>query len=182
MKRLFSEKWQRLIKAISLILIGLAFIFVPGKALSIMLRIIGGLLLAYEAIEIYEIYRAYKDSPMFAVIVINEALMTLLSLMLLINPTGAVMTLSLVVGIYFLVTGAVGLYRSAILRDTESIVLNSVSLIVGFLLLTLPYLLADLITIILGAALVIKGVDILLPFINNKGNKNNKNDNDNYYM
>ena len=178
MKKFLSEKWQKLIKAVSFLVLGLVFIFVPGTALAITLRIIGGLLLIYEAIEIYEICRAYRRSSALALILINEVFLVILALMLLINPIGAIRTLSLIVGIYFLVFGAVGLYRSIGARNTRGIVINSVSALVGFLLLLLPYLFQSVITLILGIALVIKGVNLLLPFINNSNNR----DNDNYYM
>lgn len=177
MRKFLNEKWQQLIKAVSFLLLGLVFIFVPGTALAITLRVIGGLILIYEAIEIYEICRAYRSSTMLALLLINEVFLVILALMLLINPIGAIRTLSLIVGIYFLVFGAVGLYRSIGAKDTRGIVINSVSALVGFLLLVLPYLFQSVITLILGIALVIKGVNLLLPFINNSNR-----DNDNYYM
>lgn len=178
MKKFFSEKWQKIIKACSFLIIGLAFILVPSSALSVTLRIIGGLLLIYEAIEIYEIFKAYRHSTVLSLVLINEVFLVLLALMLLINPLGAVRTLSLIVGIYFLVFGSVGLYRSIGAKDIKGIVLNSVSALVGFMLLVLPYVFQSLITLILGIALIIKGVNLLLPLINNSNNK----DNDNYYM
>ena len=179
MKKFLSEKWQKIIKAISFLLIGLAFIFVPGTALSVTLRIIGALVLVYEALEIYEIVRANKNSPALALFLVNEIFVAILALMLLINPTGAVKLLSLIVAIYFIVFGAIGLYRSIDSRDTKAIVLNSVTGGIGLLLLVLPYLFADVVTIILGIALIVKGVNLLLPLINNSGDDG---DSDTYYI
>ena len=177
MKKFLNEKWQKIIKAASFLLIGLAFIFVPGTALGVTLRIIGALLLIYEAVEIYEIFKANKTSPMLAVFLINEIFLAILALMLLINPLGAVRALALIVGIYFLIFGAIGLYRAISAGNTKAIVTNSISAFVGFMLLVLPYIFQSVITIILGVALIVKGVNLLLPLINN----NNK-DNDSYYM
>ena len=178
MRRFLNEKWQKIIKACAFLLIGLAFILVPGTALAVTLRIIGALLLVYQVLEIYEIIRANKHSPMLALFLVNEIFLALLALMLVTNPLGAVKTLALVIGIYFLIIGAIGLYRTIGVRDTRGIVINAISAVVGFLLLVLPYLFQSVITIILGVALIIKGVDLLLPLINNTNNS----DNDTYYM
>ena len=179
MRRFLNEKWQKIVKACGFLLVGLAFIFIPGTALAVTLRIIGALLLVYQVLEIYEIYRANKNSMMLALFLMNEIFLALLALMLVINPLGAVKTLALVVGIYFLIIGAIGLYRTIGVRDTRGIVINAISTLVGFLLLVLPYLFQSVITIILGVALIIKGVNLLLPLINNNNNNNNK---DTYYM
>ena len=176
MRKFLSEKWQKVIKALTFLLIGLAFIFVPGTALSVTLRIIGALVLIYEAIEIYEIVKANKNSPALALFLVNEIFVAILALMLLINPLGAVRVLALIVAIYFIVFGAIGLYRAIGSGDTKAIVLNAVTGGIGLLLLILPYLFTDIITIILGIALIVKGVNLLLPLINND------NDSDTYYM
>ena len=178
MRKFINEKWQKIIKALSFLIIGLIFVFVPGAALSITLRIVGGLLLVYEILEIYEIIKAYRTSPMLALLLINELFPTLLAIMLLVNPLGAVRTLALIAGIYFLIFGGISLYRAVNGKNTRSVVLSSVSLAVGLLLLVLPHVFADLVTIILGVALIIKSINLLLPLI---GSRNGKDD-ENYYM
>ena len=177
MRRFLSEKAQRIVKASSFLLIGLVFILVPSTALAVTLRIIGALLLIYQILEIYDILRANRHSMMLAAVITNEVFLAVLAFMLLINPLGAVKTLALIVGIYFLILGAIGLYRAIDARDTKAIVLNSISALVGLLLLVLPYVFQSIITIILGIALIIKGVNLLLPLINSNGRNNG-----NYYM
>ena len=46
-----SDKTKKIIKASVFLLLGRVFIFVPDTALSVALRIVGALLLVYEALE-----------------------------------------------------------------------------------------------------------------------------------
>ena len=174
---LLSDRLQALIKALSFLVLGLIFLFVPGAALSITLRIVGAILLVYEAFEIYSIVKSNRSSSVLTMMLISEVFLVIFALMLLINPLGAVRAISLIVAIYFIIFGAIGLYKSVGRKNTKAIVVNSITALIGILLLVLPYVFADLITIILGIALIVKGVNLLLPLINS-----NDKDKDNYYM
>jgi uncharacterized membrane protein HdeD (DUF308 family) len=177
MKKRVSDKTKKIIKASVFLLLGLVFIFVPDTALSVALRIVGALLLVYEALEIYSIYKAYRESSMLILVLLNEAFMTLLSLVLLINPLGAVRIVGLVIGLYFLIFGGIGLYRSIDSKRAKPIVLNGATTLVGLLLLVLPYIFAEIVTLLIGAALIVKGVEMLIPLLSG-GDK----DDGNYYM
>jgi uncharacterized membrane protein HdeD (DUF308 family) len=114
---------------------------------------------------------------MLVLVLLNEAFMTLLSLVLLINPLGAVRIVGLVIGLYFLIFGGIGLYRSIDSKRAKPIVLNGATTLVGLLLLVLPYIFAEIVTLLIGAALIVKGVEMLIPLLSG-GDK----DDGNYYM
>ena len=177
-----SEKTKKLIRAIAFIAIGLVFILVPDTALAWALRAVGALLLVYEAYEIYGIYMAYKESDALVFVLLNEALPTLLSVMLLINPIGAIRLVGLTIGLYFLIRGGIGLYRNSGARDKRSLVAYALLVLAGLLLLILPYALAEALTLLIGIALVLYGAWLLIPLFNGRGGKKRNNDDENYYM
>ena len=181
MKRV-SEKTKKLIPAIAFVVLGLVFILVPTSALAWTLRAAGLLLLVYEAYEIYGIYKAYRESGALIFIALNEALPLLLSFMLLVNPIGAIRSIALTIGLYFLIRGGVGLYRYGASRDKKIIVSYALLAATGLLLLILPYALAEALTLLIGIALILYGAWLLIPLFNGRGGKKRNNDDGNYYM
>ncbi len=171
-----------LIAAIILFLSGIAFISSPTSALAVVLRIVGGLIILWEAVYIYSKLRLFKDDRLDMLLFIsNEAFLIICALIILISPLGAIKALSFIIGLYLLLTSAISLFRK-ISSDGKfefgETAITVVSVIFGFWLVLSPFDILRLTAICIGVALILMGINTVWSYINNDGERDGVNHDD----
>ena len=150
--------------AVALAIIGLAFILLPFGTVGIALRIVGALLLA---LEIYRAipYLSRGSSPSaFLIFLLSDIFVIIFSLILLINPIGAVNMLCVIFGIYLIVSSAVELFRLSRYSSItwKNLILPVLTLIFGIFLVFYPAAATKLTFTIIGIAILVKAVDLFI--------------------
>lgn len=161
-----TKNQENTVIAIALIAFGLAMIIFPYGALAWILRGIGAVILIFKAIRIVTIIRAYSRGPQFTAILVNEIIAAVLALILLINPSGAVNVITLIIGVYLLITSLIRLWQLSHLPKRGAVIaaiaLDVLTVLAGFWLIFHPASLAELIGIFLGIAILFKGAAMLI--------------------
>ena len=162
-----SKNKENLITAIALCIFGIALIVFPIGALSVILRVIGAVILIAKSVKIVSIVKTYTRSPEYTVILINEILIAVFALILIINPASTVNVITLIIGIYLLISSAMRIYTYAKKMPKGSvappvIVFDVLSALAGLWLIFHPASLAQLVGVFIGAASLIKGVALLV--------------------
>ena len=160
-----TKNQENTLIAIGLIIFGLLLIIFPYGSLSIILRVIGAVILAFKVVKIVTVVRAYSRTPAYTVILVNEILIALLALILLINPAATIKVITLIIGVYLLITSFMRIWTYSRIKKTATvwfaITLDILTMIAGFWLLFHPASLAELVGIFLGIAALIKGLSML---------------------
>ena len=158
----FTKNRSTLITAILLFVSGITLIVSPVAALSVALRIVGALALLWEGFDIYCKAKLFGgDKLALLLFIFNDAFIIICALILLISPIGAIKVLSLIIGLYLLVTAGIALFpkfsKDTKIKFGETAILI-VSIIVGFWLVLNPINATRITSICVGVALVLKGI------------------------
>ena len=153
-----------MLTAIVLALIGIAFIVFPLGTVGTVLRIIGAILLAVEIARLIPLIKRSADVSSLLLFLLSDIFVIVFAIILLINPIGALRTLSIILGVYFLISAAVELYRLSQRRISGAVpyIMPVLSLLFGVFLILYPTDATQLSLIIIGVTLLFKAADVRL--------------------
>ena len=153
-----------MLTAIVLALIGIAFILFPLGTVGTVLRIIGAILLAVEIARLIPLIKRSADVSSLLLFLLSDIFVIVFAIILLINPIGALRTLSIILGVYFLISAAVELYRLSQRRiaGVPQYIMPVLSLLLGVFLILYPTDATQLSLIIIGVTLLFKAADVII--------------------
>ena len=153
-----------MLTAIVLALIGIAFIVFPLGTVGTVLRIIGAILLAVEIARLIPLIKRSADVSSLLLFLLSDIFVIVFAIILLINPIGALRTLSIILGVYFLISAAVELYRLSQRRiaGVPQYIMPVLSLLFGVFLILYPTDATQLSLIIIGVTLLFKAADVII--------------------
>lgn len=153
-----------MLTAIVLALIGIAFIVFPLGTVGTVLRIIGAILLAVEIARLIPLIKRSADVSSLLLFLLSDIFVIVFAIILLINPIGALRTLSIILGVYFLISAAVELYRLSQRRISGAVpyIMPVLSLLFGVFLILYPTDATQLSLIIIGVTLLFKAADVII--------------------
>ena len=172
MKKIY--KITPLTTAIILTAIGLARILLPYSVVGVALRIIGALLLGLEIYRALPLLGSRETLSALLVFVLSDIFVIVFSLVLLIDPIGAVNTLCIILGIYLIVSAGIELYKLSRLAfiGIRVYVMPIITLLFGVFLVFYPSSATKLTFILIGIAILIKAVDLFIYELSGKGKSN----------
>lgn len=155
-----------LLWSIILIVAGACFIFFPSSALALALRITGAIICAFRIYKICVLLARYERTRAIVFLILNDVLLLICGLMLLVNPTGAIRIVCLVIGVWLIISSGTNLFLLSQLKKSRriwcKITLYIIEILIGFILVLYPSPLAKLIGAILGIGLLMRGITQLL--------------------
>lgn len=150
--------------AIILAVFGIAFIVFPLGIIGTVLRIVGAALLIYEILRVIPLIKSNAGMDALLLFLISDIFAIVFALILLINPLGALRTLSIILGVYLMISAAVELYKLSRLPfiGWKLCIMPTVTLIIGVFLVCYPATATEVTLIIIGATIIVRAIDVLI--------------------
>lgn len=153
--------WGLLVFGIASVVFGIALIAVPDKTLTVIAVLLGVWLLAVGILRFFQSIFD-RDAEHRVLLAIVGILGVILGLLVMRDPLRTIWVIAVIVGLFWLISGFVDVFRVATKRTTENrglnLTLGIVAIVAGAVVILWPAITILVLAIVSGIYLIISGI------------------------
>lgn len=161
----FGSGWQSMILTAAIIIFGLALLIWPGQTTGLILNFVGGVLMACGVYRIARYFLRAKKAPVYDNMDLSVGgTLTVIGLLIYVFKGFLLSLVPTIIGLFLLISGLIKLQsaldfrRLGVPRWRLQLVTASVSAVMGVIILFNPFGTALLMTRVIGAAILVEGI------------------------